>query len=211
MKNLFVRLATVFFCGAVLATSSLWLRSSWALQKPTPLEKKTLAPYIDPDAYDAYALAMPPANKMFVVAEPTLGIESTLGVDECIHNTQEFGGQFESALANFKDLNRSPKRLVGRWPVQKQVDVISDADLAKFTKRKKFNWDAFYKRYPLAIGVFRFSEVGFNTERTTAIFYRSISGGGGFMGDGGFFVLKKINGNWEQQHTRGANYCIELH
>jgi hypothetical protein len=209
--NLQLSLATAIFCSAALVTSPLSLRSSRSLQNPTPQASKTITLYDDPDAYQLYAFAMPPANKMFVVAETTLGHDSVSGADECIQKTREFGIPFESALTNFKQLSDSPKRLAGKWPADKQVEVISDTNLAQYQKRGRFNWDAFYKRYPNSIGIFRFSAVGFNEDKTKAMFYRSISGGGGFMGDGGFYVFQKVANEWHQLSSSGANYCFEIH
>ena len=56
-------------------------------------------------------------------------------------------------------------------------------------------WDSFYDQYPNALGYFRLSRVGFNTDKKTAIVYientQDMKWGSGI-----FWLLKKEKGEW---------------
>jgi len=78
-----------------------------------------------------------------------------------------------------------------------QLIVISPEELSHIfdSRDANDNWKEFYRRYDHAVGYIRFSRIGFNDDKTQAMFeaghyYDSVGGGGSII------YLVKQKGNW---------------
>lgn len=80
-----------------------------------------------------------------------------------------------------------------RFPVDYQI--IDEAQLEPIFKRKGDTWGSYYKQYPGSQGIATLSRVGFNADRTQALFYIS-NRCGGSCGGGFYVVMEKRDGHW---------------
>ncbi len=59
-----------------------------------------------------------------------------------------------------------------------------------------FAWVKFHKRFPGSHGILQFSRVGFNRDRTQALFYLG-NQWDSLAGNGCFVLMGKSEGNWK--------------
>jgi len=106
--------------------------------------------------------------------------------------SQEFPEATRAVIDDFLAVTHSsstlqvPKALVRRelrWRVASEHDLNRIFDLPSLGQA----WEQFYKEYPNAAGITRFSRVGVDTSSTQALLYFSMTPGG--LGGAGFFVL----------------------
>jgi hypothetical protein len=72
---------------------------------------------------------------------------------------------------------------------------IADAELESLFKDRRRGWEAFYKKFPNAAGVWSFSLPGYNAQHTEALLSLSHSCGE-LCGTGHLYLLRKENGIW---------------
>jgi hypothetical protein len=116
--------------------------------------------------------------------------------------------QFHPGIASerlkpvFADLQDKSKTLhqLGRQFTSKYPYVMpSRKDLdSLFAKDDKLfdGWKNFYKQYPNSSGYLSFSRVGFNADKTVAIFFSRMSCGT-LCASGDYYVLEKVDGAWK--------------
>lgn len=88
-----------------------------------------------------------------------------------------------------------------RTPVADRFRLPSRASVA-IAQESEVESPDFYKHHPLAMGYITVSGVGFNTNRTQAMFY--IDHFCGLCGGGRYVLMEKVNGTWrvvEEHYT----------
>lgn len=173
------------------------LSFSWAARtEPTELEL-----YNEQEAYQVYAALFRESVIWWTTRAEALVIqeETTGGMDdECLPRGKKFGKEFRAAVANYKKLNQSPRRLVASFPLERRYELVSKDEVSKIFKEG--GWEDFGKRFPGSQGYIELSAVGFNPGKTKAVVYIGHSCGL-LCGEGRFYLLEKLNGEWRLSET----------
>jgi hypothetical protein len=181
-----------------------WLpkRSGWQRQDVTEATS-----YSDPDAYAVYAALMKSdKSPKLVVGALT---EAKPGA-----NRQYFGFKpprqidkvWRTAIADFIEKYQKPQTLQRAIPLTTPFEFLteggSDQFLASVESKERFR-----RRFPLAQGVYTFSSVGFDRERTHAVVDMNYFCIEGQCGYGGTYLLEKRKGVWcEVEVDAGQGY-----
>lgn len=102
-----------------------------------------------------------------------------------------------AALDSFLFINHKPCPMLKRpFLAGTGSRLISHQEVERFSRTDPgFWWGDFYRKYPNAAGLFTFSKVGFNADRTQAVVYRAFSCGD-TCGYGSYVLLVKEEGVW---------------
>ncbi|HEX8175441.1 MAG TPA: hypothetical protein VF543_10000 [Pyrinomonadaceae bacterium] len=87
-------------------------------------------------------------------------------------------------------------RLEPKLSIKIKYLLVKDEELdALFKDNVMGGWEAFERKYPKSSGFLTFSRVGFNSDKSQALVYKSWSCGG-LCGGGGYILLTKKKGVW---------------
>lgn len=136
---------------------------------------------------------------LIIASETTLGLLPDVPTLD-LFEAQLMKGSSEQVPADLiKDFCEKNRRSREIWP-----DLSANFPLHLFTKSERetiftkgpdHNWQQFYKKYAGNLGIFEVSRVGFNRNRTIALFYLGWSGGP-LAGDGRLYVMRKTKAGW---------------
>lgn len=100
---------------------------------------------------------------------------------------------FDSVLVDeFKAKNEKAYKLENRIIAPQGIAILSKQEMKEFFSG---NWDDFYRKYPDAEGVTAFSRVGFNANKTKAVFYNEFLSNGE-AGDAWLYFAQKNSYGW---------------
>jgi hypothetical protein len=86
------------------------------------------------------------------------------------------GIEFDSNLVSeFEKKNIKKYRLDNRIMAPQGIVILSKQEMKDAFAEE---WESFYKKYPDAEGITAFSRVGFNADKTKAVFYSELRSGG---------------------------------
>ncbi len=171
---------------------------------------------IDPLEYQVYKavieleyLSQPGYIDMINKKEKQLLPKTIIIINETISGPKYMDISIEELLKKIEVENTSfPEYALKSWVSENKDQYILN-DYFKFAdkhflisekqREEAFSptkwWDSFYKHYPNALGYFRLSRVGFDTDKNAAIVYIENSQDGKW-GSGTFWLLKKDKGKW---------------
>ena len=114
------------------------------------------------------------------------------GPEACIY--PDVALKFKEAIADYNRVNQR------RWLLQRSFHTEDPYELVTSEALKVLfsggEWDGFYKRFPSSNGIISLSAVGFNREKTRAIFYGGTSCGS-LCGSWSFQLMEKVDGKWK--------------
>lgn len=133
-------------------------------------------------------------------------------------------GRFRSLSKDFKRKNLTSSKLEKSFPVSYAYEITSQAQIDELLKigKKEFErieaeyklrnigitsgsdiiWEPFYAKYPNANGHYRFSRVGFSSDKRFALV--SVEGQGGSWSSITEYILKKSKGRWTIYQAGGG-------
>ena len=126
----------------------------------------------------------------YVISDSTL--DYPIPNDSVLHKIEKglgFSLPHEMVI-DFQRKNRERYKLYRLFDLPLPYSFYTEKD-----SREIDSWSQFYDKFPKSTGLINFSRVGFNQDRSKALFYRGESGGA-LAGAGIFFYLEKSNGRW---------------
>ena len=171
----------------VLLAGGLYLSESRATDMRR-IEQEVVAAYLNSLVPDQ------PQLKTLILSSATATADDAFVGDgsRSVRLSQEFPEATRAVIEDFLAVTHAstalqvPRVLVRkelRWRVASEHDLNRIFDLPSLGQA----WEQFYKEYPHAAGITRFSRVGVDTNSTQALLYFSMTPGG--LGGAGFFVL----------------------
>lgn len=164
--------------------------------------------YEDKTAYEVYSaiLTLQEAKrseaKNFVIRGETLRnfgafIDGKFNESICLRPDEESAKVIGTAVEDFKKVNQTKWRLQEKFKLEIPYKLVGTEKVISLIKpmTDDENWDEFYKQYPDSGGFVDVSAVGFNADKTVAV----VSKGrwcGSLCGEGQYYVLQKVNGEW---------------
>jgi hypothetical protein len=160
-------------------------------------------PYMDDDAYQVYSALLSrskssvPATTLIIQQETVPHLQTPSdpfpeGPEACVYPDAAL--KFKDAIADYNRVNQK------RWVLQRNFQTENTYELVTSDTLKLLfsdgDWNGFYKRYPGSSGVISLSAVGFNREKTRAIFYGGTACGL-VCGSWSFQLLEKVDGKWK--------------
>jgi hypothetical protein len=172
-----------------------------------PSQEKSLAqpkaraqPYTDSDAYAIYGnLLGRSKNSTLAIKAETDSLPSASPKNMGIEGDQTFYMVWGTALNDYARKYRIPRLLTRSIPMEAHYELISKEEMATiFDSAAQSNpWRRFSELYPESDGMYSFSPVGFDPQRTHAIV--SMSHHCGMLcGDGRPHFFEKIEGRWHE-------------
>jgi hypothetical protein len=107
--------------------------------------------------------------------------------------------RLQPAFADLQDKSKTLHQLSNKFSSKYPYSMPSRKDLDRlFAKDDELfdGWKNFYKQYPDSSGYLSFSRVGFNADKTMAIFFRTMSCGI-LCASGDYYVLERVDGVWK--------------
>lgn len=109
-----------------------------------------------------------------------------------------------TVFTDYRRINASTVNFENKFKVNsKTIKLIGEEELTSIFSVPDVNggWERFYNKYPNSNGYTRFSRIGYNTDKTTAVlevgrFYASLGGSGTIV------ILKKENAAWKIIRTQ---------
>ncbi len=194
---------------SILMLLSLAACSAGRPAAPSPLPSLVPSPTSTPDAaaaeesavYAAALHAIYPAAMYVLMATTDLGYhrDSVMARLDCLGDCLEDGGRVcsDETVASFKDRNAAA------YPMQAGINLgVPHALMTREELNALTGWKAFYERYPLAIGIYTLSRVGFDAAFDQALVFVDFESDGTV--DGKFILLEKVNGVWNAVSTSTA-------
>lgn len=102
----------------------------------------------------------------------------------------------KEALINFNDINKTTNKLEDRFKLTINYAIFQNIEYKKNFFNPKKGWDYFYKRYPQASGIMKFSSIGYNKDKNQAIVYYSFTCDVE-CGSGSFILLTRSTSGWQ--------------
>jgi hypothetical protein len=123
-----------------------------------------------------------------------------LSDDELKYLESNFGLTLsESLVEDFRQKNFRTYKINPFFDLEIDYVLISQNELNMLFE--KDGWAAFYEEYPNSQGITNLSRVGFNHEKSEALFYVGTQSAG-LSGIGYFIYLKKENGIWNEYKSK---------
>ncbi len=170
----------------------------------SPQTSPKLESYDVADAYEVYAAILPSewpwkdAHAKWLVIRQT-----TTAYEMCVSPDAASAKVIGSAIADYIQQNRVPRALLRNFVIEKPYTLLSPAEERAAFQSSPGGWDGFYQMYADSGGLTELSAVGFNAEKTIAVVYAGHSCGM-LCGGGGFHVLQKKAGKWENLTWEGS-------
>lgn len=102
--------------------------------------------------------------------------------------------KYKFLKTNFKNQNKNKTVITNKFDKKLNVTLIDNKEMTELFKSHT-GWDDFYKKCKNAIGIIEFSKIGFNKNKTQALFYYSKSSD--FLnGHGNYIFFERKNGKW---------------
>ena len=192
----------------------LWLALLAALPHQQPLNPAALKPYEDPEAYEVYAVALPPRarwnlnSEYLVIQQETFPEGCGIALDSCIKGGEAFKRYWGEVLGDFKMQNGSVRFLSKPIPGPVKHKYVSHEQvLAIFSRGSRDPWTEFYRRYPKAGGSVSLSAVGFNAAKTKALVF--VGHSYNLLGAIDRYVfLERQEGKWRVVRPTGVTLCM---
>lgn len=109
-------------------------------------------------------------------------IANTLGIDD------------EAMIADYESKNKKPYQLKDKLLVKNIITILTE-EKAKKIFSSRGGWMEFRKKYPFASGIIYLSRIGFNKEKTRAVFYAA-NPVDSEMGKGYMVLMEKKGNAW---------------
>ena len=193
---------------AALLFPWMWL----AVQTAAQSQGEKAALYRDADAYEVYSAALSTyrlsANRkpgMFVIRSETVNsfgsyTNTTGGAGTCLRPDLEWKDIVGPAIVDFLEVNKSKWRLAEKFNSDIPYRLMGPNDFPAANNEKA--WADFYKKYPESGGFIDLSAVGFNPDKTIAIF--SLSHWCGMLcGEGSYRTFRKVDDKWAPLKWKG--------
>lgn len=158
--------------------------------------------YTDSEAYAVYSALLDSAlstNKR--LGTPVIRIE-TEAFANCLNSVDR---QPEVGEAVARYIAQAPKN----WLLQREFNISRPYEMMHKDEIKTMftapgdGWERFYARFPGSPGIFEFSAVGFNADRTVAVLYMG-NHCHWLCGGGTQHVLQKKDGKWQTMKGIGG-------
>ena len=160
-------------------------------------------PYEDQEAYEVYSAILPLEWPLEDAKAKNLIIQNeTKGWEMCLRPDTEWQEKIGPAISDYLRLNAKPLLLQPRIKVAVPYRLINADELKSVNHTAA--WEGFYQRYPDSGGWMELSAVGFNVNKTVAVFYMGHHCGA-LCGGGGFHVLTKRDGKWVALDWKGSS------
>ena len=174
------------------------------LQKP--VRDAPAEAYRVPEAYEIYSQLLTGSRSQSEARPQKLIIlhETVAPADMCLKPEGDSVPVLAPVIADFVGKNNRPWLLQEMFTMPRSYEFVSSAELDKFFEKGAGGWKQFYERYPDSGGYLQVSAVGFNAEKTIAVVYTA-HGCGGLCGGGGFSVLEKKDGKWQEMKWNGSS------
>jgi len=167
--------------------------------------------YNDSDAYSVYAAVLPliwnwelHEPKSLVFQEETEFSSTETESDLCVKGDKKFRNAWGSTLKAYVRANRSPKRLLPMFPVDKTYILVAKHELNDLIL--KSHWRDFYSRYPDSKSYVFMSSVGFNASKTKAMLTMTYACGS-LCAQGTYYLMEKQNAKWVPAHLSNVTSC----
>lgn len=198
-----------FAVGVTLVT--LWL-VKWRHSVSTPATKSiTEAKFVTPgttvpsdatDEYEVYSSLLGKRTKKVLIEDQTMGYPSDQSKAQIAAHEEWLAeympGLQQNTVTDYISKNKDSHHLENLFKLKVETLLVSPSEIKKvYEKHAGVPWQI-SDEYPGSEGVFTFSSVGFNSERTQALVHMGISCGW-LCGEGNFYLLAKENGVWKVQ------------
>jgi hypothetical protein len=157
---------------------------------------------IGAEEYDVYSSLLKPFaeknfKKVYLVREETsVGISLSESVDTKMSFIKEHFPKIEPViLDSFRQKNQQRYKLEDKFSKNTNTRILTDAEAGEIFSDPKLGWDKFYLKYPESNGIFDFSRVGFNLNKTQAFLCIGRLAGPR-AGRGDYLLLSKERGVW---------------
>jgi hypothetical protein len=170
--------------------------------RPQSVEKPAATPYEDADAYQVYSAVLPGEWTIKTShAQRLVILALTRGGKNCVQPDPESRELLQDALLDFNKKNQSQWTLQTKFVVDRPYALITDDEKKSALAG---GWESYYKQYPDSAGYLWFSAVGFNKDKTIAIF--QVNHDCGLLcGGGGTYVMQKKDGKWLPVKWKGTS------
>ena len=186
--------ATLLIAGLTLSTYGI---PSWHFHK-------AIRVYSDPEAYRVYA-AILPDNPGYKYSSSTLIIREGTRYyysDSCFEPGTKYEALVDSAIADYRRVNRVPWKLARLFPISKPYQFAPESDFAGFMWKTASPLGEYIRNHPDFAGYIELSAVGFNQAKTVAVVYTAYKGAGLSAG-WDVVILRKEKGDWKELIGRG--------
>jgi hypothetical protein len=171
--------------------------------KPIPTDQPK--PYEVAEAYQVYATVLPNRWPVTVAHAKKLLIQAeTVDYTNCLKPEGDSIATVGAAIKSYEELNQHSWLLGKTLQMDQQYDLIYAAEIKGMFSQGASGWKNFYERYPESGGWTELSAVGFNAEKTVAVFYVGHHCGM-LCGGGEFHVLEKKEGTWRPMTWKGSS------
>jgi hypothetical protein len=152
------------------------------------------------EEYEVFAVMFGPAavsdETTQIVLEDTTALRDLFGVSDRQMLIKELKPLKMETIEDFFLMNKAQCKLSDRFNFKVKVNLVSNEELDQFFKGDlEEGWKAFHRRYPKAGSFDVLSRVGFSKDHTQALIYYAYFCGS-LCGEGRYFVLEKIEGQW---------------
>ncbi len=137
--------------------------------------------------------------KLVVINNQTKGVGDYCSQDSIAkHDKRITNDQIKSLFEDLQTKKDDSKLFKRLFDIKHDYVLIDNKDFEVFFRNKDYEgWDDFYKKYPNSSGYIGLSRVGFNTNLTKAIIFRTINCGA-LCGSGDYILFEKIDGKWKE-------------
>jgi hypothetical protein len=209
MRYIARTLIAALFCMALAVNCPVFQASAARAEFSSLQQSVDEATIQDPDEYAVLNALLAqtisgPDHKTFVIKEHT-AIGGPAG------DLHAYAFLSEGAYSDFRAKNEQSYILAARltgipaWTLlskEEEDKLFPFANIASITaeteKQIEDSWKEFYRTYPAAHGIFTFSRVGFNPDRSQAVVYMKYDGDV-MNHHGEYFLLVHKGGSWELQ------------
>ena len=199
MKTIYLTLASLFI--AILFFQSC----NKDTQETKPEFKLAPADSISQEEYDIYSLVI---NEFFSTKEVIISQRTNTSsylkyapYDSVLTNEEP---NFDTTIySNYEQINNLSYYFADNFTSDiRKIILITHEEFQYFFTGNDINsgWEEFHKEYPDAGGIISFTRIGFNSEKTQALFEISDQYGS-LGGEGHIIYLAKENGKWVIKDT----------
>jgi hypothetical protein len=169
---------------------------------PFALSQFSLAaqPYTDHEAYAVYS-ALLESVLTEKPGTPVIRVE-TESFANCIDSPNP-QPDFAEALSAYTELTTKHWLLEREFQLSRPYEMMRQEEIKTMFESPGDGWKRFYETFPGSPGIFQFSAVGFNADKTVAIVYMGKQCHW-LCGGGTQHVLQKKDGKWQRVATKGG-------
>src|SRR5262249_8499323 len=136
--------------------------------------------------------------KLVVVNNKTAGPSKSCSTENVAKYSMGIAAEeLKPLLEELQVKNKESTSLQKLFKIKHSYVLLDEKDFGAYFKTKDFKgWDNFYKKYPDSSGYITLSRIGFNTDLTRAILFRSMNCGV-LCGSGDYILFEKTDGKWK--------------